>query len=133
MSWALGATKVFTIAGLAAGSMAANAAQLGSTSRETVSISITIPPRVRVGISPVANPGSHGVCLKAIGLATNYRIAFSADDSESQLAAKAAVSETLSCEPGSNPLSPTDAGLPAISQSAHSNSSRPMVVLIIPE
>jgi hypothetical protein len=112
--------------------MAANVAQLGSTSRETVSISITVPPRIQVGIFQGESWGSHGVC-QATGLATNYRVAFSADDSESQIGAKAPVSDTLSCEPGSNSVSPTPASPSAISQSTRSNSSRPKVLLIIPE
>lgn len=134
MICALSMSRVVAIAGIALGSVGAGAAQVGSTSRDRVSISITILPRVQASVSP-AGSGTYPkeICLSASSFGSYHAIVVSAHDLDAPgwIAAEAIVPEEITCGRDWTRATPPESK--AARHRTLANPSKPAILLIIPD
>ena len=116
---------------------AANAGELGLSSSDTVSISITVPPHVQVKIPPEQRNARGGpVCLLTEGLGSNYRTAIITPASlktESGAVGVAAQANGLACDANGTLIGTIAGRLSTAIKPAATMWAGPMVLLIIPE
>ena len=131
MSLASNATKAFAIAVIASTSVAVDAAQMGPTSSGSVSISITIPPRLQVAALKTGAQEPSAVCLSASGLGTRYHVVVVPEDGAPlQRWGPAQPSPSIACQGHgleSTRVPPSSAASPG----RLANLSRPMMLLIV--